>query len=240
MKRFYQTVTVGNEEDKQYSVLLDGKPVRTPSGKNLCVANENIADALCKEWDGQKETINPQTMPVTQIVTTHLDHVALYRPDIERQVLNYLNTDRICYRAEGEGITAAMARRQAEKWDKWIEWYGQKSGVDIKTTTDLTAIQQDEKAQSYARDKISAMDDFEFTLLQILTSETGSLILALAFLEENIRPREILEMANVEDFLKSEIYNTDFYGQDPHLEKQWAEAEKVFIACRLCCDSLKS
>lgn len=240
MKRFYKEISLGSEEGNRFSILLDGKPVKTPSGKVLSTPNKVIAEVMSEEWGAQKETINPQTMPVTQMVTTHLDHVSLYRSDIERQILNYLDTDMLCYRAEDTGVTSAMAKRQAGKWDKWVGWFNGKSATILKTTTELNAIKQDDIAHEYAKARVTAMDDFEFTLLQILTAETGSFILALAYLDEDMSPRDMLETANVEDFLKSEIYNTDFYGQDPHLEKQWAQDERIYTACRLCSDAIKA
>ncbi len=240
MKRFYKEVSLGFDENNNFTILLDERPVKTPSGKLLSTPNKVIAEAMHHEWSIQKDIINPQIMPVTQITTTHMDHVSVYRSDIEKQILNYLDTDMLCYHAEDAGLTSAMAKRQASKWNKWIEWYNRKSGTILKTTTELNAIEQDAVANEYAKKRVEGMDDFQFTLLQILTSETGSFILALAFMDEDISPKDILETANVEDFLKSEIYNTDFYGQDPHLEKQWVEAERLFAASRLCVDAIKS
>jgi chaperone required for assembly of F1-ATPase len=240
MKRFYKNVAVNDDGNQQFQILLDDRPVKTPSGKMLSTPSKDIADAMSKEWSEQGENIDPQTMPITQIVTTYHDHAIPNRSEIEKQTLNYLNTDMIFYRAPNEPATEAMAKRQAEKWDRWVTWLEDKSGSKLETTTELAALSQDEKAHQYVLKYVRLLDDFNFTLLQILTSETGSLILALAYLEEDISPRELLELANVEDFLKGEIYNSDFYGHDPHLEKQWKEAERIFVACRICGEAVKS
>ena len=72
---------------------------------------------MCKEWDEQDGDINPDSMPINQIITTALDRVANDREEIERQVLAYLNTDMICYRA---AQPEHYVVRQKEAWDTWI------------------------------------------------------------------------------------------------------------------------
>ena len=60
MKRFFKTAAVG-ETPAGFSVLLDGKPIRTPAKAPLVVRSRKLAEAIAAEWQAQGETINPQT-----------------------------------------------------------------------------------------------------------------------------------------------------------------------------------
>ena len=64
-KRFYKDVDVG-EAEEGFSVTLDGKPIKTPSGKTVVVPKRGIAEAIAAEWAAQGETIDPLAMPLTR------------------------------------------------------------------------------------------------------------------------------------------------------------------------------
>src|SRR3978361_2085588 len=63
-KRFYRSAGV-IETPEGFAIALDGKPVRTPSGKALIVPAGAVADAIVAEWGAQKEIIDPTSMPLT-------------------------------------------------------------------------------------------------------------------------------------------------------------------------------
>jgi chaperone required for assembly of F1-ATPase len=56
-------------------------------------------------------------------------------------------------------------------------------------------------------------------VLQILTAETGSLLLALAFVEGQVSPADAFEAAQVDEEFKAGLYNEDKYGRAPDTEK---------------------
>ncbi len=51
-KRFYTSAGVG-EADGGLTVTLDGKPIRTPSGRHVVAPNRAIAEAIAAEWNAQ-------------------------------------------------------------------------------------------------------------------------------------------------------------------------------------------
>ena len=64
-KRFYASAGVA-EADGGFAVTLDGKPIRTPSGRQVVAPTREIAEAIAAEWNAQGEMINPLTMPLTR------------------------------------------------------------------------------------------------------------------------------------------------------------------------------
>jgi len=235
MKRFYKLVSL-NKTPNGYSVQLDGQPVRTPSRQILYAPDEEIAQALMQEWQTQDTHIIPETMPITQFLTTAQDRVAQERTVMQETVLNYLNTDLLCYRAE---LPHAMAQRQAEAWDQWLAWFKDYYGVSLLTTTDLASLQQPEAAHKAVKRTVEAMDDLSFTILQFITSFSGSLVLGLAFTAGAAGEDAVHKAARVEEDYKAEIYREDFHGLAPHEEKKQDAIRRDLDAARIILTSLQ-
>jgi chaperone required for assembly of F1-ATPase len=98
MRKFYQSVAVTKSEGG-YAVQLDGKPVKTPAQQPLVVATAALAEAMADEWRAQGEKINPDTMPITRIVTIAIDRVPHDRAALIDEITRYAGTDLLCYRA---------------------------------------------------------------------------------------------------------------------------------------------
>lgn len=227
MKRFYKLVST-HQEEGGWAVHLDGSPVKTPMRTKLLAANEAIANELVKEWAAQEETIDPETMPLTQILSTQIDRISAQRTEMSAAICKYLNTDLLCYRADPE--PPSPAEKQAEIWDQWLQWFEDRFECPLKTTTGLSALQHDEAAHKAVQTYINALDDARFNILQLVVSSSGSLVLGLAFAERAIIPDQVMQAARVEENLKDEIYNADLHGKDPLQEKKDAAMLRDLIA----------
>ena len=62
-KRFYKRAEVF-EFDCTYGVALDGRSVRTPSGNELRLPSEALAEAVATEWHAQEDEISPGSNPM--------------------------------------------------------------------------------------------------------------------------------------------------------------------------------
>lgn len=216
MKRFYKLVSIA-QQPGGYGIMLDGRPVKTPTGLILLSPREKLAEALMREWSAQGDVIDPDTMPLTQILTTALDRAIPQRDQITAEVLNYLDTDLLCYRAEKPDELAAA---QARHGDPVLDWFARHHGVRLQTTTGLAALRHPAAAHEAVRGAISAMDDMRFSVLQYVVSITGSLLLALAFMDGVIDADGLFTAIHVEEDYKAALYNEDFYGRAPHQEKR--------------------
>lgn len=234
MKRFYKIVTFARHDD-HYHIHLDGKAVRTPSGQALAVPGEKLARIVMQEWAAQMDTLIPDTMPLTQILTTALERSGTQRQEIENTVMGYLDTDLLCYRTV---MPDALAQKQAEIWDPWLRWFEEQAGVALGTTTHLTALSQPRAAHDYARSVLQAADQWDFTALQMVTASSGSLVLALAFVARAASADDVFAAAHLEELYRSALYNEELYGRDPHQEKTQTAFLGDLNALRLFLDSL--
>ncbi len=116
-KRFYKEAGIA-AADGGFFVTLDGKPIRTPSGRQVVAPVRAIAEAIAAEWSAQGETIDPLTMPLTRFANS-VAEVADRVDAVADDVAKYLGSDLLFYRA---GHPEALVAREAAFWDPVLAW----------------------------------------------------------------------------------------------------------------------
>ena len=227
MKRFYKMAST-RKSDEGFEIQLDGKTIKTPLGQPIAAPTEALADAIVLEWAAQEEKVKPETMPLTQLLTTATDKIR-DREKITESAMRYLDTDLLCYwTKEPEDL----AKKQKEVWGRWVKWFDSHFEVPLYTTKKIDALAQEEEAHKRAWNYIEALDDYYFTVLHVITSLSGSLVLALAFTEGDITPQEIFEASYLEELYRGEIYNEKKYGAAPDEEAE----RKAFMSDALAAE----
>ncbi len=216
MKRFYKFVSIEKTQGG-YHILLDGKSIKTKSGAHLCAPTEKIALLIMQEWSDQIDNISPDTMPFTQILNTKIDRISRERTTMSAYVLKYLDTDLICYFADKP---QTLIDQQKDKWQIWIDWFEREFGYRLQTTTGLAALTQDAGAHDAIAKYVAALNDDHFTILQLVTSVSGSLILGLAMVKGAANAQQIFDACFVEENFREAMYDAEKYGSDPALEKE--------------------
>ena len=118
-KRFYKQAQVGENTGAGFPLLLDGKHVMTPARNALVAPVRALAEAIAQEWEAQVEVIDPFAMPLTRLANVIIDGVAKAPQPIIDEIVQYLGSDLVCYRADApEGLVAAQTRH----WDPVLSW----------------------------------------------------------------------------------------------------------------------
>lgn len=234
MKRFYKKVSSAKAANG-FNILLDGRPIKTPNKAELTAPSQKLADLAAAEWDAQEETIEPNSMPVTQLLNTKIDRVTRDRADMEVLVCNYIDTDLLCYRAEKP---EELVKRQNDLWQRWLDNFSKKHNVIFQTTTGLAALKQADQIHGVIKNETRAMDDDRFTILQMLTPACGSIILASAFVNGEANEDDVLACAFLEENYKYDLYNEDVHGGDPLTEKKKKSLKADLDAARNYLDAL--
>ncbi len=235
MKRFYKVVS-HEPSGRGYRILLDGRAVKTKSGNDLVVFFKDIADQIVVEWEKQGDVIVPDTMPLTQIVNTKIDHVLKNRENMSSMLLKYLDTDLLCYQVSSP---RELVELQDRKWGQWVSWFNSKFGSALKTTTGLAAISQSSEVHDAVRKYVEGLSDDEFTILQIIVPLSGSLILGTAMVSGNACSQDLLEACFVEEDYKNTLYDSETCGTDPYIEFKKKATATDLQACEKYLKSLK-
>jgi chaperone required for assembly of F1-ATPase len=202
-KRFYDNASVG--EGTPYPLLLDGRGVKTPAGNTLAMPSVSLAEAIALEWNEQRERIDPATMPLTRLANTIIDGVAPNPEPAAEEIAKYLGSDLVCYRADApEGLVAA----QVQHWDPVLAWARETHGARFVLREGVMFVAQPEGAINAARAAIPP-DPWRLGAVHLITTLTGSALIALAVSAGDLGVDEAWAAANVD-----EDWNMKLWGRD--------------------------
>ncbi len=216
MKKFYSLVST-EKQDQGIAILLDGKPIKTPAKSDMLAPTQGLANLVMQEWADQEETVNPDSMPLTQFISTKIDRVREQRSEISEAMLKYLDTDMLCYRTDEP---QDLASAQAQAWDPIIEAMQDFFKIELQTTTGLRAISHGKAANAALKAYVEKLDEDRFTIMQIVTSLSGSILTSIMFIEGDLAVEEVLAAARVEERYKDTLYDAEKYGTDPMFKKK--------------------
>jgi chaperone required for assembly of F1-ATPase len=208
-----------------WSVLLDGRPLRTPAKRELLLPGEPLAAAIASEWDAQDPDIRPETMPLTRLAATAIDRTAENRAEIITSIASYAGTDLVCYRAEHP---PALAARQQAVWQKLLDWAAGRYDAGLAVTAGVVPlVQSPASLRTYAA-VVAAFDDFRLTALQAVTAACGSLVIALALYEGQLDADSAFAVSQLD-----ETFQIEAWGEDAEAAKRRvALAEDITAAAR--------
>lgn len=217
MQRFYKDVTVGPAVGGGYVVMLDGRPVRTPAKSLMAASTRTLADAVAAEWAAQDAAIVPETMPLTQLLTTEIDRAIPERAAITQTALTYIDSDLLCYLADEP---QSLAEEQARVWSPWLTWFANRYGAALATTSALIRLDQPQAAHTAARTGIDLMDAGQFTVFQAITALCGSAVLGLAAAAAAIDSETLWRAALCEELFYEKSHDLERHGLDPAEQKR--------------------
>lgn len=211
-KRFYAKAGVV-ETPEGFAITLDDKPIRTPSGRQVVGPTRQIAEAIAAEWDAQQEIIDPLTMPLTRLANSVIDAVVDRVDAVTEDVAKYLQSDLLFYRA---GQPDALVAREAEHWDPVLFWAADMLGAHFILAEGIVHVRQPDSAVAAARAALPK-DPWSIAALHVLTTLTGSVLLALALMRGVLDEDQVWAAAHVD-----EDWNMEKWGVDEEVAERRA------------------
>jgi chaperone required for assembly of F1-ATPase len=164
-----------------------------------------LAQALAAEWEAQRDKIDPATMPLTRLANSIIDGVADAPGPVKAEIEKYLASDLLFYRANGP---QRLCDRQAQLWDPILLSAKNTLGADFKTGTGVVHVAQPAAALEAASAAIPD-DPWQLGALHVITTLTGSALIALAVLRGELSADEAWLAAHVD-----EDWNMEQWGRD--------------------------
>lgn len=230
-KRFYRDVSV-EPSPEGYGVHLDGKPVRTPAKSLLVLPNEAAAGLVADEFAAQGDTIDPVTMPVLRLVNTALDGVAQDPQAVLEDILRFSTSDLLCYRA---GSPEKLVSLQSAAWDPIIDWAHGSLGARLVLAEGVMHVDQPREAIAAIGIHLKMRSEpLQLAALHLITSITGSALLALAVDARELDPEAAWQAAHVD-----ENWNIEQWGADAEAMARMALRKRDFLAAVRLLDTLR-
>src|SRR5580698_2708907 len=203
-RRFYENATVTATPDG-HAVQLDGKPVLTPARRPLVAPTRELAQALAAEWNAQTEVVDPAKMPLTRLANAIIDGVAEAPQPVADEIKKYLASDLLFYRA---GTPQGLIERQARHWDPILQWAADALGAKFYLGEGVVHVAQPETALAAARSAVPD-DPWRLGAAHVITTLTGSALIALAMARGALSTEAAWQAANVD-----EDWNMERWGRD--------------------------
>jgi chaperone required for assembly of F1-ATPase len=220
-KRWYKAVTVASGGAATFRILLDGKPVRTPAKADLAVPARGLAEAIAAEWEAQHTHIDAAAMPVTRLANSAIDGVAVRLAQVRADIVAFAASDLVCYRAEGP---EPLVQRQRQHWDPVLAWAREALGARFEVAAGLMPVAQPEGVAAAVAAALADLDAFRLAALHVMTTLTGSALLALAHARGALSAEAAWAAAHVD-----EDWQISQWGQDAEAAarraRRWAEMQ---------------
>jgi chaperone required for assembly of F1-ATPase len=207
MKRFYKTVSVTAER----GILLDARPVRTPSKKLQTLPTNALAEAVAEEWRAQEGEIKPETMRLSGLANAAIDLIGPDPKAFAAGLAAYGESDLLCYRADDP---PELVTRQLDAWEPLLEWA--LARYDVNFTRVSGIMHQAQPAETITRlgSAIGTRGAFELAALSHIVTISGSLVIALAVLEHQIEADAAFDTAHLDELYQAEQWGEDWMAAD--------------------------
>lgn len=209
-KRVYKTVAVA-EDDEGYCLHLDGRVLHSPLRAKLVTPFKSLAEAVVSEWDAQAEYIDPATMPLTKLLNTCIDRVSSNPEQIVDGLLQYLDTDLLCYRAAGP---ETLVERQSKVWQPVLDWLSATHSIALPVATGIVPVSHPPDIKTRMRAVLLSFEPPMLTAVQGVAALTSSLTLALAMVAGRLSGAEVSAAANLDEFWQMERWGEDKESRD--------------------------
>ncbi|ESR26546.1 ATP12 family chaperone protein [Lutibaculum baratangense] len=226
-RRFYEAVTVEAGE-AGHVIRLDSRNVRTPARRLLALPTSELAELVAEEWRAQGERIDPSSMPVNRIVNSALDGVAVSADAVREDVVRFLDSDLLCYRADSP---ERLVEWQNAAWDPPLAWARESLGLDLRLAAGIVHVEQPPQTLERGAGIVARYETLPLAGLHVMTSLTGSIVLALAVVEGHMSPDDAWAAAHVD-----EDWQISQWGEDAEAmrrrQARWAEMRAAALVAR--------
>lgn len=206
MKRFYKDVTV-SDDDGGFGVRLDGRAIRTVSGRPQLVPTYALAEAMAEEWAAQGDVIDPARFLFRDMADYAIDVVTPDPASAVTSLLPYAATDTLCYRAEPDEPFAA---RQRLMWEPLLTAAETRYGIKFVRISGVIHKPQPETTMARLKSELERLDAFTLAALRNTAGLAASLVIGLAALDPAADIDALWDAANLEEDWQAELWGKDY------------------------------
>ncbi len=214
MKRFWSTAAAQRSENG-HSILLDGKPLRLPSGSLLVVGSKRLAQAIAEEWQAagyaKGGEMSFKDTPLTRLAGTAAERVAPDPDPTVDAIARYGETDLLCYRADAP---RQLVQRQHQQWQPWLDWAALTFDAPLRVATGVAYLKQHHDSVAALKRTVAALDADALAALGIAIPALGSLVLGLALAAGQLDATTAFALGFLDELFQAEQWGQDQQAVD--------------------------
>jgi chaperone required for assembly of F1-ATPase len=204
-KRFYKSVDVV-EIEGNFLVQLDGKPIKTPGKNTVAVPSDKLAQMLKAEWEAQEKEIDPAKMPVTRLVNTIVERAAETLDAVKAEIVKFAGNDLMLYRADSP---VELVELQEKQWGAALALFEKRYDVRFEPITGIMHKEQPAELATRLNEVLDRYGAFSSFATMLLTSITGSGVLAVGLAEDIYPVEEAWENAYLDENYQAQLWGED-------------------------------
>ncbi|VDM19145.1 unnamed protein product [Hydatigera taeniaeformis] len=191
-------VAVGGASEAGFEIFLDKSRLRTPGGNIFSVPHEGLALAVANEWASQKEHIERFTLPLVRSIsdTTICNHVIDNPTERSNEVIvngimDYADTDTICYRIE---TPEELFAEQESQWGMVLDIIESRYHFRPPVTTGFSVTPIAKESRDFISRHLLSFNRWGLTCVENLKS----LWLTLAMVDGFLTAQRAVELSRLE------------------------------------------
>ena len=134
-------------------------------------------------------------MPLTRFANSVIEAIVDRVDVVADDIVKYLGSDLLFYRA---GHPEALVALEAEHWDPVLFWAAETLGAHFLLTEGIVHVRQPDSAVRAAREAFPS-DPWSIAALHVVTTLTGSALLALALMRGVLDEDQVWAAAHVDE-----------------------------------------
>jgi len=196
MKKFWKTIEIQKVSSKNFHILLDKKKLKTPLKNELRLPNQIIANEILKEWNQNSDIINTEHLIFYGLLSTAIDKVHGQRDAYISDIINFIDTDLICYRADSP---IDLVSSQNKHWDPIILLIEKYIDTNVNVFKGVMPSQQNLKVHHEIKKLVDELSDIQISVLHRITNIVGSVFLSLCILKKDLTKKQAYEFAFLDE-----------------------------------------
>jgi len=196
MKKFWKKIEIRQSSSKKFHLLLDNKKLTTPMKKELVLPSVILVNEVLREWDQNSDNINIDDLVFYGVLSTAIDKVNLEKDAYVNDIIDFIDTDLICYRAESPNDLIAL---QNKSWNPILLLIEKYIDVKIKVFKGVMPSNQDQKVHTEIKKLISNLSDVQISVLHRITNLIGSIFLSLCILKKDLLKEDAFECSFLDE-----------------------------------------
>ena len=206
MKKFWKIVQVKKKLKNSFEILLDKRILKTPMQKDLIFSNYKIAKETALEWDIDEKEINTENMVFYGLISTAIDKISNDKVSYIDNVLGFINTDLICYRADKPNELIDL---QNSSWNPIISFIKKYIDVELKFFIGVMPSKQSLEIFNRLKTLINSFSDIEISALHRMTNLTGSIFISICILKGDVLKNEAFELSFLDELYQAKNWGVE-------------------------------